>query len=106
MLRPFILAAVLAAVPAAAATAGEPLVLAESHPDFTEPRVVASSNGVLDTTLRVAYARNQIGRDPVCLRSYNGGLTGPTLRAATSSPSPNCRSPATRPRTSSSSPGS
>lgn len=81
MLRPFILAAVLAAVPAAAATAGEPLVLAESHPDFTEPRVVASSNGVLDTTLRVAYARNQIGRDPVCLRSYNGGLTGPTLRA-------------------------
>lgn len=31
--------------------------------------------------LVVAYADNQIGKDKVHLRSYNGGLVGPTIRA-------------------------
>jgi FtsP/CotA-like multicopper oxidase with cupredoxin domain/peroxiredoxin len=47
---------------------------------FPEPDVVRSVNGKLNVTLNVFKARNQIGSDPVYLRSYNGKLVGPTLR--------------------------
>jgi FtsP/CotA-like multicopper oxidase with cupredoxin domain len=39
-----------------------------------------SSQGVLDTSLTVKYGDNVIGNDKVHLRSYEGKLTGPTLR--------------------------
>jgi len=48
---------------------------------FQEPPAVSSAGGVLTATLTVAYADNSIGGDPVHLRSYNGKLVGPTLRA-------------------------
>jgi FtsP/CotA-like multicopper oxidase with cupredoxin domain/peroxiredoxin len=47
---------------------------------FMNPPEVRSTNGVLTVTLRVNYASNHIGSDPVYLRNYNGRLTGPTLR--------------------------
>lgn len=52
----------------------------ESVNTFTEPDVIRSQNGVLNTTLEVKYGDNMIGSDPVHLRSYNGKLVGPTLR--------------------------
>ena len=48
--------------------------------EFIEPPVRASQNGLLDTGLRVFFADNIIGGHPVHLRSYEGLLTGPTLR--------------------------
>ena len=48
---------------------------------FRSPVEVRSLNGELRTTLQATYAVNQIGTDPVRLRSYNGALVGPTLRA-------------------------
>jgi FtsP/CotA-like multicopper oxidase with cupredoxin domain/peroxiredoxin len=48
---------------------------------FTEPKVVRSSNGSLSVTLEAAYAHLKIGQDPVHLRTLNGQLVGPTLRA-------------------------
>ena len=48
---------------------------------FTEPEELRSANGELRVTLVAAYSRNRIGDDPVFLRSYNGHLIGPTLRA-------------------------
>ncbi len=47
---------------------------------FAEPPVWRSKNGILDKVLTVKYAASQIGADPVWLRSYEGLLTGPTLR--------------------------
>jgi FtsP/CotA-like multicopper oxidase with cupredoxin domain len=51
---------------------------------WTEPAVLSSRDGKLDLNLKVAEADNTIegaGVDQkVKLRSYNGGLTGPTLR--------------------------
>lgn len=47
---------------------------------FVQPNVSRSVNGKLSATLRVAYAKNSIGRDEVHLRSYNQQLVGPTLR--------------------------
>ena len=44
------------------------------------PPVVESTGGVLNLELVAQYARNEIGRDPVELRSYNGSLVGPTLK--------------------------
>ncbi len=49
--------------------------------DFKEPDVVAAANGVVRATLTVKYGDNMIGGCPVHLRSYNGKLVGPTLRA-------------------------
>lgn len=49
--------------------------------EFFEPPVVRSVNGDLKTELRVRVVPNKIGADDVKLRSYNGGLVGPTLRA-------------------------
>ncbi len=45
-----------------------------------EPETRRSSNGVLSTTLRVAYAYRQIGGIRLYVRSYEGGSPGPTLR--------------------------
>ena len=48
---------------------------------YTEPEEIRSRNGVLTAELVATYARNFIGNDPVYLRTYNGNLVGPTLRA-------------------------
>ena len=49
---------------------------------FIEPQVERSQYGLLETTLKVNIPDNgnRIGQDRVFLRSYNGGLTGSTLR--------------------------
>ncbi len=49
-------------------------------PAFVQPPVLRAVNGVLETTLNVTLATNTVGGAPVTLRSYNGQLTGPTLR--------------------------
>jgi len=49
--------------------------------DFAEPDAIVATDGVLTTTLTVKYADNMIAECPVHLRSYNGNLVGPTLRA-------------------------
>lgn len=46
-----------------------------------EENTIRSVGRRLDVTLDVRYADNMIGDDPVRLRSYNGKLVGPTLRA-------------------------
>lgn len=46
-----------------------------------QPQVIQSANGRLDATLEVAYATNEVAGCEVKLRSYNGKLAGPTLRA-------------------------
>jgi len=49
---------------------------------FKEPDVVnRTANGAVTTTLTVRYGDNFIGECKVHLRSYNGKLVGPTLRA-------------------------
>ena len=48
---------------------------------LVQPQVIQSANGRLSATLEVAYAPNEVAGCQVKLRSYNGGLTGPTLRA-------------------------
>lgn len=48
---------------------------------FQNAEVIDSADGTLDTTLEVTYGDNQIAACPVHLRSYNGKLVGPTLRA-------------------------
>jgi FtsP/CotA-like multicopper oxidase with cupredoxin domain len=55
-----------------------------TSPPFQNPPVIASSNGELSTTLVVTYtapATTKLGDCQVYLRSYNGNLVGPTLRA-------------------------
>ena len=47
---------------------------------FKEAKLLRSSNGVLDVTLRVAYAKNFLAGCELNHRSYNGSLIGPTLR--------------------------
>ena len=49
---------------------------------FVQPLVLRpdSKTRLLDTTFVHAYATNQVGNQTVNLRSYNGQLTGPTLR--------------------------
>jgi FtsP/CotA-like multicopper oxidase with cupredoxin domain/peroxiredoxin len=54
---------------------------APATPDFVEPDVVRSQSGNLYLTLNAAYAYNTIGSDQVYLRSFNGKLVGPTIRA-------------------------
>ncbi len=48
---------------------------------FQQPAEVWSVDGTLSVTLVGMKAHNRIGDDPVYLRSYNGQLVGPTLRA-------------------------
>jgi FtsP/CotA-like multicopper oxidase with cupredoxin domain len=60
----------------------ERLARASQEP-FFEPEVRRPSpdkSHELVTTLGVKYAHNHIGQDSVHLRSYEGGLVGPTLR--------------------------
>lgn len=47
---------------------------------FKEPDVIRSENGVLSTTLTIAFNVFKIAGCPVKLRTYNGSLVGPTLR--------------------------
>src|ERR1700754_1718261 len=47
---------------------------------LVEPEVRRSANGVLSTTLRIAYAYRQIGGVRLYVRSYEGGSPGPALR--------------------------
>ncbi len=48
---------------------------------FQEPEVIAAVDGAVTVTLTVKYGDNKIADCPVHLRSYNGKLVGPTLRA-------------------------
>lgn len=45
-----------------------------------EPEVRRSANGVLQTSLRCAYAYRDVGGVRLYVRSYEGGSPGPTLR--------------------------
>jgi FtsP/CotA-like multicopper oxidase with cupredoxin domain len=49
--------------------------------DLIEPEVRRSVNGELRTTLRVGYAYHDIGGYQLSLRTYDGRVPGPTLRA-------------------------
>src|SRR6185436_9749218 len=49
--------------------------------EFQSGEVIEAVDGVLNTTLEVKYGDNHIATCPVHLRSYNGKLVGPTLRA-------------------------
>ena len=52
-----------------------------AQPKAAQPTVVRSLNGRLDVELVLDYALFKIGNDQVRLRTYNGHLVGPTLRA-------------------------
>lgn len=56
-------------------------VAAAATVSFQQPEELWSSDGVLTGTLVGIKAANRIGDDLVYLRSYNGKLVGPTLRA-------------------------
>ncbi|MBC8010899.1 MAG: multicopper oxidase domain-containing protein, partial [Burkholderiales bacterium] len=56
-------------------------LVATSVTSFEEPVTLRSRDGELSLTLVGVKAYNRIGADPVYLRSYNGQLVGPTLRA-------------------------
>lgn len=47
---------------------------------LVEPEVRRSANGVLQTSLRCAYAYRDVGGVRLYVRSYEGGSPGPTLR--------------------------
>lgn len=68
----------------AAATKLRQSALASRTP-FVEPPVIRSKDGVLRAHLVIDYAENTLhtpdGDVALFLRSYNGGLVGPTLRA-------------------------
>ena len=55
-------------------------VVGPTPPAFVQPDVLRSVSGTLSTTLVHRVANNMVGPNPVTLRSYNGKLTGPTLR--------------------------
>lgn len=55
-------------------------VTGPTPPAFVQPAVLSSVGGALSTTLVHRVANNMVGATPVTLRSYNGQLTGPTLR--------------------------
>lgn len=59
-----------------------PLPTAAPQPaqELRPPAEVRTQASTLTTELRVEYALNRLGADTVYLRSYNGGLVGPTLR--------------------------
>lgn len=61
---------------------GEPVDLQKyGGGDFRNPEEIVSKGKTLRATLEVKYAENQIASCIVNLRSYNGNLVGPTLRA-------------------------
>src|SRR5690349_12356967 len=80
-----ILAAVPAPVASQAAKPGCELVDIDIQKfggaPLLQPLAIQSATGRLDATLDVAYATNEVAGCEVKLRSYNGKLTGPTLRA-------------------------
>jgi FtsP/CotA-like multicopper oxidase with cupredoxin domain len=47
---------------------------------FVEPEVRAAKDGLLDTSLHVRYADNVIAGQPIRSRTFDGKLTGPTLK--------------------------
>lgn len=47
---------------------------------LVEPEVRRSANGMLQTSLRCAYAYREVGGVRLYVRSYEGGSPGPTLR--------------------------
>jgi FtsP/CotA-like multicopper oxidase with cupredoxin domain len=56
-------------------------IAAASTLSFRNPDEIHSANGELRVTLVAMKTHGRIGDDPVFLRSYNGKLVGPTLRA-------------------------
>ncbi|MGW1465186.1 multicopper oxidase family protein [Streptomyces sp. NPDC002308] len=74
--------ALLAAAPAlVTGVLQAPRASASAAPQFSRPPVIGSADGVLSTTLRVAFARRTLaGVGDVDLRLYNGEAIGPTLR--------------------------
>ena len=50
------------------------------HQPLIEPEVRRSADGVLQTSLRCAYAYRDVGGVRLYVRSYEGGSPGPTLR--------------------------
>jgi FtsP/CotA-like multicopper oxidase with cupredoxin domain len=59
---------------------GVPRASFDENAVLVEPEVRRSANGVLQTTLRVAYAYKEIGGYRLSLRTYEGNIPGPTLR--------------------------
>jgi FtsP/CotA-like multicopper oxidase with cupredoxin domain len=59
---------------------GVPRAPFERYAPLVEPEVRRSAGGVLETTLRVGYAYRDIGGYRLSLRTYEGGIPGPTLR--------------------------
>lgn len=53
-----------------------------SATEWSEPEVWTAEGAAIDGQIEIRYADNRIGSHAVRLRSYNGGLTGPTLRFA------------------------
>lgn len=53
---------------------------AKDSPDFVEPEVRSSINGVLETQLRLQYAYRDIGGYRLFMRTYEGTIPGPTFR--------------------------
>jgi suppressor of ftsI len=72
-LRGGTVAGAVAALGAACSDAPEP-----ADP-FVEPPVIASRNGVLETTFEVAVADTEVGGTPVGIRVYDGQFMPPTL---------------------------
>jgi FtsP/CotA-like multicopper oxidase with cupredoxin domain len=64
----------------AATMRGVPRAPYDPDAALTEPEVRRSADGVIETRLRVAYAYKDIGGYRLSLRTYEGGLPGPTLR--------------------------
>lgn len=67
---------VLHPAPVEAAKAVSPVLGSE----LRSPVELRSHNGVLETTLRLAYSENVVNGQKVYVRNYNGSLIGPTLR--------------------------
>jgi FtsP/CotA-like multicopper oxidase with cupredoxin domain len=66
---------------AAARSGGVPRAPYQKATPLIEPEVRRSVNGELRTTLQVRYAYKDIGGYRLSLRSYEGTIPGPTLRA-------------------------
>src|SRR5581483_7979818 len=58
----------------------QPVPAAEGLP-LVEPEVRRSAGGELTTTLRVRYAYQDVGGARLYVRTYDGMIPGPTLRA-------------------------
>ena len=49
-------------------------------PPFSEPQVIQSRNGVLETTLQLCLTKSRVAGREIETGTYNGQLPGPTLR--------------------------